>query len=194
MSYKFTEEEGGILLRYARKTIMEKLGLNTSGDRFLHLEEQLKEECFKKKFGVFVTLHKNNDLRGCIGNLSGVESILENVKYYAINAAFRDSRFPELTPDEINDIVIEISILSEPQILEYSDSNDLLSKIRKDIDGLVIKKGFAKSTFLPQVWDQLPEKESFLSNLCTKAGLSKDEWKKSKLEIKTYQVQYFEEN
>ncbi|MBW2621146.1 MAG: AMMECR1 domain-containing protein, partial [Deltaproteobacteria bacterium] len=77
--------------------------------------------------------------------------------------------------------------------LEYQDSKDLLAKLRINVDGVILRKGPASATFLPQVWEQLPRPEQFLSHLCRKAGLPADDWKESRLDILTYQVQYFEE-
>ncbi|MBW2564549.1 MAG: AmmeMemoRadiSam system protein A, partial [Deltaproteobacteria bacterium] len=98
-----------------------------------------------------------------------------------------------LTADEFGHVDIEISILTKPQPLIYTDYSDLLSKLRVNIDGVIIRKGRAGATFLPQVWKQLRQPDIFLSHLCAKAGLSADSWKNTKLEVLTYQVQYFEE-
>jgi AmmeMemoRadiSam system protein A len=88
---------------------------------------------------------------------------------------------------------IEVSILTEPLPLAYQDSQDLIQKLRVNVDGVIIRKGHASATFLPQVWEQLPQPENFLNHLCMKAGLPADAWKDSELEVLTYQVQYFEE-
>ncbi len=88
---------------------------------------------------------------------------------------------------------IEISILTKPQPLEYTNNADLISKLRVNVDGVILQKGQASATFLPQVWEQLPRSEKFLSHLCVKAGLSANAWENTRLEISTYQVQYFEE-
>ena len=88
---------------------------------------------------------------------------------------------------------IEISILTEPKSLVYTGGKDLLNKLRPGVDGVIIKKGFHQSTFLPQVWEQLPDKKEFLNHLCLKAGLSGNAWEKGDLEVSTYQVQAFEE-
>jgi len=117
------------------------------------------------------------------------ESIRIGIARNALNAAFRDPRFPPLTIDEFKHVDIEISILTEPSPLEYSDYFDLLAKLRVNVDGVIIRR--AGATFLPQVWKQLPEPDIFLSHLCAKAGLSADSWKNTKLEVLTYQVQYF---
>ena len=89
---------------------------------------------------------------------------------------------------------IEISILSKPQPCPYSDAMDLLHKLRPGVDGVIIKKGHAQATFLPQVWKQLPQPQEFLKHLCLKAGLAADAWEKQMLEVSIYQVQYFEEH
>ena len=88
---------------------------------------------------------------------------------------------------------IEVSILSEPKPLEYEDGKDLIAKLRVNIDGVILRKGYHSATFLPQVWEQLPKPEDFLSHLCRKAGLAADAWRTSKPEISTYQVEYLEE-
>jgi AmmeMemoRadiSam system protein A len=118
---------------------------------------------------------------------------MAGIKRNAVNAAFHDPRFAPLKADELDQVGIEISILTEPQPLEYRGSKDLLTKLRPHVDGVILRKGKASATFLPQVWEQLPKPEHFLSHLCRKAGLSADTWEKTQLEISTYQVQYFEE-
>ncbi|HOS96220.1 MAG TPA: AmmeMemoRadiSam system protein A, partial [Deltaproteobacteria bacterium] len=141
-----------------------------------------------------VTLTMGGELRGCIGSLEARDSIVDGVRHNALNAAFRDPRFPALTRKELDRVRIEVSVLTEPRPLAYTDAQDLLNKIRPGIDGLIIRKGFAAATFLPQVWDQLPDKKEFLEHLCMKAGLPHDAWTKGDLEVQTYQVQYFEED
>jgi AmmeMemoRadiSam system protein B/AmmeMemoRadiSam system protein A len=183
------EEQGQILVKLARQTIEERLGR-----RSIKVDpDSMTDSVFKEKRGTFVTLTINKQLRGCIGNLDSTDSIVGGIERNAINAAFRDPRFPPLKADELDRVDIEVSILTEPQHLEYRDSKDLLSKLRVNVDGVILRKGSASATFLPQVWEQLPQPEKFLSHLCTKAGLSADTWRKGNLDILTYQVQYFEE-
>jgi AmmeMemoRadiSam system protein A len=98
-----------------------------------------------------------------------------------------------LTDKELDQTEIEVSILTEPRPLEYQSRQDLTKKLRVKVDGVIIRKGHASATFLPQVWEQLPQPEEFLSHLCLKAGLPSDAWKDPEVEILTYQVQYFEE-
>jgi AmmeMemoRadiSam system protein B/AmmeMemoRadiSam system protein A len=184
---------GQALVKLARQTIMQRLGLKISGKESDLVAAAVKNEALKARCGTFVTLKIASNLRGCIGSLAAEESILDGVKRNAVNAAFHDPRFSPVTVEEIEDVDIEISILTKPQPLEYIDSVDLISKLRVNIDGVILKKGPAGATFLPQVWEQLPLPEKFLSHLCVKAGLSANAWKNAKLEISTYQVQYFEE-
>ena len=184
-----SEDEGKHLLGVARETIKNRLG------NIEELQINWKEipEKFQERLGTFVTVTIEDNLRGCIGHIIPRESLIEGIKENAINAAFKDPRFHPLTKEEFERIEIEISILTSPEELFYTDAEDLLKKLRTGIDGVIIKKGFYEATFLPQVWEQLPEKEEFLSHLCLKAGLSPDSWKKEKLHISTYQVQAFEE-
>lgn len=182
-----TEEEGKILLKVARETIRAKL-FGGSPNLPLDIPKSLRE-----KKGTFVTITIGGRLRGCIGHILPMEALIEGVKENAINAAFRDPRFPPLSKEEFDKIEIEVSVLTTPKRLEYQGPKDLLEKLRPNVDGVIIKKGMHQATFLPQVWEQLPSKEEFLSHLCMKAGLSPDEWKKGNLEVETYQVQAFHE-
>ena len=185
---RLTKEEGEYLISLARKTIEAKLfNKDISEDK-----KDLTEKYLEKR-GTFVTLTMNDNLRGCIGHIIPQESLIEGVRVNAINAAFEDPRFPPLSKSEWDKVKVEVSILTEPELLEYSGSNDLLSKLRQGIDGVILKKGFAQATFLPQVWDQLPDKAEFLTHLCMKAGMSGSEWKRGELTVYTYQVQAFEE-
>ena len=190
---EFNEEQGRILLKLARQTICRRLGVPTDNDEDRALARSLRNDIFSLRCGVFVTLQLNGRLRGCIGSLTGTEAVREGVKRNALCAAFHDSRFQPLTTEECDRIDIEISILSEPRPLAYNDANDLLAKLRPQVDGVIIRKDVRGATFLPQVWDQLPHAEDFLSRLCQKAGLPADIWRHEKLSVETYQVQHFHE-
>lgn len=184
-----SEDEGKRLLEVARKTIKDRL-FNLEGPQ---VDWKDVPETFQKKLGNFVTINIEGNLRGCIGHIIPRYPLIEGIRENAINAAFKDPRFPPLTKGEFDRIELEISILTPPKELPYTDAEDLLRKLRPGTDGLIIKQGFHEATFLPQVWEQLPKKEDFLSHLCLKAGLSSDSWKTEKLQISTYQVQAFEE-
>lgn len=187
---KLTDQEGKYLLGVARKTIEQEL----FKDKATAQEDEFYSPKFSEKRGTFVTITIDDNLRGCIGHIIPQVTLLEGIKENAINAAFKDPRFYPLSKREWGDIKVEISILTDPAILKYSDADDLLKKIRPNVDGVIIKKGFYQATFLPQVWEQLPDKKEFFTHLCLKAGMDGDEWKKGKLEVFTYQVQAFEEH
>jgi MEMO1 family protein len=181
--------QGQALVKLARQSIAERLGKKS-----IKVDpDAMADVAFQDHRGTFVTLTINKQLRGCIGNLNSTESILAGIKRNAVSAAFHDPRFSPLKAHELHQVDIEVSILTEPQRLEYGDSKDLLSKLRVHVDGVILSKGSTSATFLPQVWEQLPRPEQFLSHLCMKAGLPADDWEKSRLDILTYQVQYFEE-
>ena len=190
---QLTEEEGKRLINVARRTIAGKLGVLSDPEKVVP-DRDLNDPIFREKRGTFVTLKIKGQLRGCMGCLTPSETIMEGIQGNAVNSAFNDPRFPQLTPDELARAEIDISILTTPRKLEYSGADDLLNKLRPDVDGLIINKGPARATFLPQVWSQLPKPEDFLAHLCRKAGLPDDEWRKGELEVAIYQVQYFHEN
>lgn len=190
---RLSPEQGKILLTLARQTIAARLDQPVSSEKQQSLEKALQDHIFNTARGTFVTLHKQGELRGCIGTIAPDESIAEGIRRNAVNAAFGDYRFANLTAAELNQIDIEVSILTDPAPLDYSDGDDLLSKLHPNIDGVIIRAGSASATFLPQVWEQLPRPEDFLSHLCSKAGLPSDTWKNNKLEVQIYQVQHFSE-
>ena len=192
-SPRFTEKQGQLLVSLARKTITEELAGKSLDIESDNLSSALEDEKYQTQCGTFVTLKIEGQLRGCIGNLTSSESVLDGVKRNAINAAFHDPRFSSLSAAELDQTEIEVSILTEPKALAYQGPQDLIQKLRVNVDGVIIRKGHANATFLPQVWEQLPQPENFLNHLCSKAGLPSDAWKHSDLEVLTYQVQYFKE-
>ncbi|MBW2609656.1 MAG: AmmeMemoRadiSam system protein A [Deltaproteobacteria bacterium] len=185
---RLNNQEGEYLLSVARKTIEGKL-FNKK-----YQDESYLSPKFSEQRGTFVTLTIDKNLRGCIGHIIPQETLIEGIRVNAINAAFRDPRFRPLTKEEWEKVKIEVSILTEPKPLSYSDADDLLNKLRPGIDGVIIKKGIYHATFLPQVWEQLPDKKEFLIHLCVKAGLDGYTWKKDEIEVYTYQAQAFEEH
>ncbi|MDR9501324.1 MAG: AmmeMemoRadiSam system protein A [Desulfurivibrionaceae bacterium] len=182
--------QGEILVRLARQTITSLLGMAPENELD---PADLSAPLFQEKRGVFVTLHKNGELRGCIGSLIGSESLVESVRHQAENAAFHDPRFPRLQAEELADIQVEISILTAPAPLSFTDPAELVAKLRPHIDGVILSSDGHQATFLPQVWDQLPEPEDFLGHLAMKAGLPQEGWQHQGVEISTYQVQHFAE-
>jgi len=187
----FRDDQGQALVKLARQTIAARLGKKAPLPESAATALEAKE--LKNRRGTFVTLTIDGRLRGCIGSLNATESVVDGVRRNAVNAAFGDPRFDKLQLAEFDKTDIEVSILTEPQPLAYKDGADLIAKLRPDIDGLIIRKGAFSATFLPQVWEQLPDTKDFLSHLCRKAGLSADAWEDGQLEVLTYQVQYFHE-
>lgn len=142
----------------------------------------------------FVTLHKRDRaLRGCIGSLVARRPLAEDVRENALSSAFGDPRFPSLTSSELPHVVVEISVLSAPTPLHFADCDDLLRRLRPHTDGVVIEHHYHHATFLPQVWEQLPDPQEFLSQLCYKAGLPANAWRWPDLKVSIYQVEQFEE-
>jgi len=191
---RITEEHGKALTALARNTITERLSQADLKEIGPALTSCHEEPCLQEERGTFVTLKIKGQLRGCMGCLTATETIVEGIQRNALNAAFNDPRFPALTQEELDQADIEVSILTQPQVLEYTDGDDLVAKLRPNLDGVILQKGFSRATFLPQVWEQLPKTEDFLTHLCRKAGLPGDAWKTGELEVSTYQAQYFHEH
>jgi AmmeMemoRadiSam system protein A len=156
-----------IILRIAKSAILSKL----NGSDVVHKKLLLEKYPFLNDLGaVFVTLNSNHLLRGCIGSIVAYRTLLDDIIHNAISAAFHDPRFTPLHSRELDDLTLEVSVLSEPVILEYKDYDDLLKKVKPNIDGLILKHGPYQGTFLPQVWEQLPHAKDFLEHLSQKAG------------------------
>ena len=141
----------------------------------------------------FVTLTREGKLRGCIGTLEAYQPLVQDVCEHAVAAALEDYRFPPVRPDEVSYLRVEISCLTSPQALAYKDPQDMVAKLRPGIDGVVLKHGISKATFLPQVWQQLPSPEEFLDHLCMKMGASPSLWRTTKLSLSIYLVEEFQE-
>ena len=171
-SIELSDEDKKISLQIAGESIRHGLEhgtavkINTS-DYSLNLQQTL---------ACFVTLHKNGQLRGCIGALEAYQPLINDIAEHAFAAAFQDPRFPPVTADEISQLDLEISVLTNPVAMEFSSEDDLLSQIRPGIDGLILEHGFNRGTFLPSVWEQLPAVNDFFQHLKNKAGLAKDWW------------------
>jgi len=169
------------LLGLAREIIKGKLeGIE------ININAAIKKK-YSKKQACFVTLTINKELRGCIGSLEPRQELWKDVVENSRHAAFSDSRFNALEKDELGKIKIEISVLTIPKKIEYKNSEDLLKKIKGK--GVIIKRGWNQATYLPQVWEELPDKDEFLSSLCLKAGLSRDSWKNNQLDVSLYEVE-----
>jgi AmmeMemoRadiSam system protein A len=141
----------------------------------------------------FVTLTIHGELRGCIGALEASQPLATDVCEHAVAAALEDPRFPPVRPDELARIDVEVSRLTAPYELQYRDPDELLQKLRPGVDGVILRDGGRRATFLPQVWEKLPDKSEFLDNLCAKMGASPDAWRRQHLQVQTYQVEEFHE-
>ena len=141
----------------------------------------------------FVTLTENSELRGCIGHIMPQEPLYQAVVDNARNAAIRDPRFRPVQPGETGKIKIEISVLTEPKPLPFTSPEDLLAKLQPGKDGVVLKLGGGGATYLPQVWEQLPDKVEFLNHLSEKAGFAPGDWRKPGTEVLVYHVEAFKE-
>jgi AmmeMemoRadiSam system protein A len=190
MTSYLTESEKQTLLQLAR----EAMEYGVRGELLPPLDPAPLSLILRAEGASFVTLTIYGQLRGCIGALQPYQSLAEDVREHAIAAALQDFRFPPVQPSELSQIEIEVSRLTLPQPLEYADSADLLAKLRPGVDGVILRDGFQRATFLPQVWEQLPDKEEFLSHLCAKMGASHDLWRKKHLDVEIYQVEEFHEH
>ena len=144
-----------------------------------------------KRRGCFVTLTESGKLRGCIGYIEGIKPLCEAVIDNAKNAALSDPRFPPVAPAELPHLRIEVSVLTPPAPLDYTNPQDLLNKLVPNEDGIILNKGFHQSTFLPQVWEQIPDKVQFLEQLSLKGGMPADGWKTAS--VKRYRAIHFQE-
>lgn len=168
----------------ARRAIEEYL---KSGERISVREEEVAKEW--REWGTcFVTLKINNDLRGCIGNVEPFEPLYKNVVRNALAAAFSDPRFPPLQLNELKDLTIEVSVLSTPKDYQPKNTEELLKFLKKEKPGLILEKDGTRALFLPQVWEELPRPEEFLSHLCMKAGLEADEWKNQGIKYQIFRI------
>ncbi len=141
----------------------------------------------------FVTLTIHDDLRGCIGALEAYQPLAEDVREHAIAAALEDPRFPPVEESELSRIKLEVSRLTAPHPLEYSSSEDLLAKLNPHVDGVILKDDRRRATFLPQVWEKIPNPADFLDHLCQKMGAKPNLWRDKKLQVLVYQVEEFHE-
>jgi AmmeMemoRadiSam system protein A len=178
-------DQGTTLLGLARGAIAERLGLGNgvaaSGD---WLEEP---------GATFVTLTRHGQLRGCIGSLEAQRELRDDVRSNAVSAAFRDPRFPPLTPEEFADTQVEVSLLSPQSPITFENEAEALRQLRPGIDGVVLEYGLRRGTFLPQVWEQLPQPQEFLAHLKAKAGLPADFWDKG-ITLSRYSVTKWKEH
>lgn len=179
MIMNYTHGEKEFLLKFARQTLEKYLR-----DGEINETRTANQKLWAKK-GVFVTLSAKGRLRGCIGILEPVEFLIVAIRDNVLSAA-RDSRFEPVNLDELSDIKIEISVLSEPIKTDMADI--------KAGDGVIVSMGTKRATYLPQVWREITDREEFFSGLCRKAGLAGDAYQKDGVEFFKYQAEVFKES
>ncbi len=190
MTKKLTPQEGQILLKTVRQAIKNHL----NGEVYPPINLDDYPSSLTKKGACFVTLTMHGVLRGCIGSIEASQPLINDVQDRAVGAAFNDPRFPELKLDEYPDLKIEVSRLTPPEKLKYSTHDDLVDKLRPGIDGVILRQNSRRATFLPQVWEGLPDPEQFLGRLCMKMGLDPAAWRDQQLDVEIYQAEKFIEN
>ena len=182
-----SEKSGQYLVELAKKSVKHFL---ESGEKLEIPEDHPLE--LEEKYGVFVTLNKNNNLRGCIGYAEPIENALKATIDVAIAAAFEDPRFPALKTEEYGDLEFEVTVLTQPELIEVAHPKQYFDEIEIGRDGLIIQKGYARGLLLPQV---APEngfsKEEFLNHTCMKAGISADSWMDESCDVYKFQGQIF---
>ncbi|MFA7270149.1 MAG: AmmeMemoRadiSam system protein A [Sterolibacterium sp.] len=178
---------GNTLLLLARNAIAANLGGAHPSD-----PDQAAHPLLTQPGAVFVTLTKNGELRGCIGSLEARRPLYEDVKANALAAAFRDPRFPPLSEQELAGIRVEVSMLTPAQPIVFATEAEAVGQIRPNIDGVILEYGRHRSTFLPQVWETLPEPQQFMAELKRKAGLPPNFWS-DEVKLSRYQVEKWQE-
>jgi AmmeMemoRadiSam system protein A len=179
-----TDPQGMTLLAMARAAISDALGKTAVADD--------SARWLDESGACFVTLTIAGQLRGCIGSLEAHRSLRDDIKANARAAAFNDPRFPPLGADELDQIRVEVSLLSPQQTMRFSSEADALGQLRPLEDGIVFEYGHHRSTFLPQVWEQLPEPTEFMAHLKAKAGLSPGFWAEG-VKLSRYRVEKWKE-
>jgi AmmeMemoRadiSam system protein A len=189
MAAELTRAEKLQLLRLARQ------GLEAAvrGQSAPPLADEGRTPALERPGCSFVTLTELGELRGCIGGLMAEEPLWRDVQRRAGQAALHDYRFIPVQPDELPNIAIEVSVLSEPVPLDYATPEELLRRLRPHVDGVVLRQRLSRATFLPQVWENVPEPEQFLGLLCQKLGVPPDAWRREHLQVEIYQVEEFRE-
>lgn len=184
-----SDEERKILLRLARRAL--EAAVNRQPMPKIYTQEMTKR--LQEMGASFVTLTIQGMLRGCVGTLEPYQSLADDVSEHAVAAGLQDYRFPPVSAEELSQIEIEVSRLTIPQPLPYTTPEGLVESLHPGIDGVVLRDGIRRATFLPQVWDKLPDPVEFLDHLCAKMGADPGLWRRKKLDVLVYQVEEFHE-
>lgn len=185
-----TADERRLLLRLARAALTSAV----QGESPPTVSPETLPPALRELRACFVTLTNQGALRGCIGQVRPHDPLYEAVIRQAGNAGLRDPRFEAVTPDELADLSIEVSVLTEPQPLAFASPEELLATLRPHRDGVWLQIGARTATFLPQVWEQVPRPEEFLSRLSQKAGCQPAAWRGAEVRVSIYQSESFYEN
>jgi AmmeMemoRadiSam system protein A len=177
------------LLVLARESILG--GLQTG--RALQVDLARLNDNLLIKSAVFITLMRRGELRGCIGSLQPVEPLAQAIANSAFNAAFHDRRFGKMQADEVDELMIEISVLSEMELIEVDSRQALLKQLQPGVDGLLLEDQGHRSTFLPKVWEKITSPEMFIEQLMLKAGLPAEHWSQ-RIQFWRYHTSTFAEN
>ena len=180
----YPPDAGRVLLPLARSAIAAQLGLSQAA--------QDDRPWLKQQGACFITVTRDQKLRGCIGTLRAHRALAEDVKANAVAAAFRDPRFAPVDAGELAAIALEISVLSALEAIRFADELDALKQLRAGVDGVVFEYGHHTGTFLPQVWEDIREPADFLAHLKYKAGLPPDFWDKD-VKLSRYTVHKWRE-
>jgi len=170
-SPRYGAEHGRKLLQIARQSIAAALGARGEPGAPV-----LEESWLRESRASFVTLTQGDELRGCVGALEAQRPLAQDVAENGRAAAFEDARFKPLTPDEFGHTDIEVSLLSTPKRLPFEHHAELITRLRPGVDGLILEQGEEgkRATFLPQVWEGLPDPEQFIAHLRQKAGIAQN--------------------
>ncbi len=181
-----TKDAQAVLLQVAHEAIAYGL----AHGREMQIDVQRYESALREQRASFVTLHLHGELRGCIGTLETYQPLVIDIAHNAYAAAFTDPRFTPLTATEFKNIQIHISILNPAEEISFNSEKDLIAQLRPNVDGLILSDGPARATFLPSVWEQLPEPYDFIAHLKIKAGLPENYWSGT-LKVKRYTTTMF---
>lgn len=180
----FNTDQGKMLVHLARAAIGKELGFKS--------HDLPRVDWLEETGATFVTLYLHDRLRGCIGSLEALRPLIMDVQENAVAAAFRDPRFLPLTKEEFADVSIEVSLLSKPEQIQFSNEQDALAQLQPGRDGVIFQFGLHRATYLPQVWAQLETPLAFVGQLKEKAGLSRDFWSDD-IRLARYTVQNWSE-
>lgn len=186
----YSPDEQRFLLRLARETVTRYV----TGRPLPEVDPSGISGTLWKERACFVTLnHRGKGLRGCMGYLTPTMPLYRCVIDRAVTAATRDPRFPPVRPEELEQIEFEVSVLTVPRELAFPSADALLQSLRPRIDGVILKTRYGGATFLPQVWEDLPNPEVFLSRLCQKHGAPPSCWREEGVQVLIYQASVFAE-